>query len=122
MIRSLAIHLILFLCDRFNVWPIEEARIPMGGDAKARSQRWEQFAREDGGLFDLLGKIKTEYLAKMGTVKPGDADTLEALAIGAHVTDKLKAEVRSVIAAGKIDEATENRRAQLGVKPVRKSI
>lgn len=120
--RKLAIRLVLWLCDRFDVHPLDEARINMGADKKARSQRWEAFAREDGGLFDLLDKIKAEYLAKMGQVKPGDADTLEALAIGARVADQLAAQVRSVIAAGEIEDVNEDRMAKLSVVPARKSI
>ncbi len=120
--RNLAVRLVLWLCHRFDIWPVTEARIPMGGDKKARSQRWEEFAREKGGLFDLLDAIKAEYLASMGKVKPGDAKTLEALAIGAHVTDRLAAQVRSIIAAGEVEAVNEDRRAKLAVKPIRKSI
>ena len=120
--RSLAVRLILFLCDRFDVHPLDEARINMGVDKKARSQRWEAFAREEGGLFDLTSKIKAEYLASMGKVKPGDAKALEALAIGARVCDQLDAQVRSVIAAGEIAAANEDRRARLSVAPIRKSV
>ncbi|WP_160732408.1 hypothetical protein [Pelagerythrobacter marinus] len=122
MMRNLAVRLILWLCNRFDVWPVEEARRNMGGDKKARSLRFEEFAREEGGLFDLLDKIKAEYLAKMGQVKPGDAKTLETLAIGARVADQLAAQVRSVIAAGEIEAVNEDRRAKMNVTPIRKSI
>lgn len=120
--RTLAVRLILWLCDRYGVHPLDEARIHMGTDKQARSQRWEMFARENGGLFDMLDKIKAEYLAKMGQVKPGDAKTLEALAIGARVAEGLRAEVRSVIAAGEIEARNEDRAARLSVVPTRKSV
>ena len=120
--RKIIVSLVLWLCDRFDVHPVDEARIHMGTDKKARSQRWEAFAKEDGGLFDMLDKIKAEYLAKMGQVKPGDAKTLEALAIGARVAEALRAEVRSVIAAGEIEARNEDRAAKLSVVPARKSI
>lgn len=120
--RNLTTRLILWLCAHYSINPLDEARIHMGADKKARSQRWEMFAREEGGLFDLLDKIKAEYLAKMGSVKPGDAKTLEALAIGARVAEGLRAEVRSVIAAGEIEARNEDRVAKLSVVPTRKSI
>lgn len=120
--RKLITCLILWLCARFDVHPVEEARINMGTDKKARSHRWEAFAREDGGLFDLLDRIRGEYLAKMGQVKPGDAKTLEALAIGARVAEALRAEVRNIIAAGEIEARNEDRAARLSVVPTRKSV
>lgn len=122
MIRTLAVRLVLWLCHRFDIWPVNEERLLMGSDKKARSHRWEEFAREEGGLFDLLDKIKSEYLAKMGQVKPGDAKTLETLAIGARVADQLAAQVRSVIAAGEVEAVNEDRRAKMNVRPIRKSI
>lgn len=122
MMRKLIVRLVLWLCNRFDVHPLDETRINMGADKKARSQRWEAFAKEDGGLFDLLDRIKAEYLAKMGQVKPGDAKTLEALAIGARVAEGLRAEVRSVIAAGEIEARNEDRAAKLSVVPTRKSV
>ena len=120
--RNLAIRLILWLCNRFDIWPIDETRVHMGTDKVARSKRWELFAKESGGLFDMLDKIKADYLAKMGKVAPGDAKTLEALAIAARVTDGLKSTVVSVIADGEIEQRTEERRAAMTAKPIRKSV
>ena len=120
--RKLATRLILWLCARYDVWPIDETRINMGIDKKARSQRWQAFAVEQGGLFDMLDKVRGDYLAKMGQVKPGDAKTLEALAIGARVAEGLRSEVRSVIAAGEIEARQEDRAAKFSVVPARKSV
>ena len=120
--RNLITRLILWLCARFDVWPIDEARVHMGADKKARSQRWEAFAKEEGGLFDLTAKIKAQYLASMGKVAPGDADALEALAIGARVCDQLDAQVRTVIAAGEVEEKQEDRAARFAAVPIRKSV
>lgn len=122
MLRNFAIRLVLWLCDHFDIRPLDETRINMGADKKARSQRWEAFAKEDGGLFDMLDKIKADYLTKMGKVAPGDAKSLEALAIGARVVDGLKSEVRSVIAEGQIAQVQEDRAARLNVAPIRKSV
>lgn len=122
MLRNLATRLILFLCDRFSVHPLDEARINMGSDKQARSQRWEMFAREEGGLFDLLDTIRGEYLDAMGKVAPGDTDKLEALAIGGRVVEQLRAQVRSVIAAGEIEARNVDRAARLSVVPARKSV
>jgi|GEM_PF-1771851 len=122
MMRKLITRLILWLCDSFDIHPLDEARINMGADKQARSQRWETFAREDGGLFDLLDKIRGEYLDAMGKVAPGDAAKLEALAIGGRVAEQLRSQVRSVIAAGEIEARNEDRAAKLSVVPARKSI
>lgn len=120
--RKLIVRFILWLCNRFDVHPLDEARIDLGTDKKARSQRWEGFAREQGGLFDLTRKIKADYMAAMGRVKPGDAKALEALAIGARVCDQLDAQVRAVIASGEIEAANEDRAARLSVPPIVKSV
>ena len=122
MLRKLIARIILWACNRFAIWPIDEERIDMGGDTKARSERWHEFARERGGLFDMLDTIKAEYLARMGQVSPGDAKTLETLAIGARVADRLRAEVVNVIAAGEIEAKNEDAAARMSVVPLRKSI
>lgn len=120
--RNLAIRIVLFLCSRFDIMPLDETRIPMGDEPKARSERWQAFAKEQGGLFDMLDGVRASYLAAMGKVAPGDAKTLEALAIGAHVAEKLRAEVRSVIASGEIAQRTEDAIAKQSARPIRKSI
>lgn len=122
MIRKMAVTIILWLCDRFDVWPVDETRLAMGSDKQARSQRWHEFAREEGGLFDMLDNVRSEYIAAMGKTSPGDHAKLEALAIGAHVAERLRAEVRSVIASGEIEAVNEDRKARMSVTPVRKSI
>lgn len=122
MMRKLITRLILWMCDRFDVHPLDETRINLGADKKARSQRWEAFAKEDGGLFDLLDTIRGEYLDAMGKVQPGDTDKLEALAIGGRVVEQLRSQVRSVIAAGEIEARNEDRAAKFSVVPARKSV
>src|SRR5690606_28852680 len=105
-----------------DVHPLDETRINMGADKQARSQRWEAFAREDGGLFDLLDTIRGEYLDAMGKVQPGDTDKLEALAIGGRVVEQLRSQVRSVVAAGEIEARNEDRVAPFSVVPARKCV
>ena len=70
--RNLAIRLVLWLCRVFNIALVNEARAMNGMDAIARGQQWEAFAREEGGLFDMideqrraLKKLKRDDLDKL---------------------------------------------------------
>ena len=58
--RNLALKLVLWLCRVFDIAVLEEARLKMEADAKARSARWEVFYREEGGLADMLDAIRRE--------------------------------------------------------------
>lgn len=112
--RSLAIRLVLWLCNRFGFWPIDEARIAMGGDKVTRGQRWEQFAKEEGGLFDMIEKLRRETFEQAAELPPEDVAKLQYFALSDRNLRRLKQEVVSVIAAGEIERRNEERK-----RPVR---
>lgn len=120
--RKLITRLILFLCHRFSIWPVDETRHDMGDEAQIRAQRWEAFAREKGGLFDMLDGVRSEYLAAMGNTPPGEHARIEALAIGAATAEKLRAEVRNIIATGELAAENDDSVEKFATLPSRKSI
>ena len=107
--------IILWLCKRFDVWPIDETRIPMGGDAKERSLRWEQFAREEGGLFDMIEALRRETFEQAGEIPPHEVEKLQYAAMSDRNLRRLKQRVSGVIAAGKIETRNDaaKRRPQI---------
>lgn len=120
--RNLAIRLVLWLCARYDIVPLDETRIQMNDDAKLKSHRWEGFYRESGGLSDMLDSVQADYYAAMGKLNPGDTKAMEALAIGARVTEQLRSEVRGVIAAGSLEQSKKDAVQSLAARPARKSI
>lgn len=103
--------LILWLCRVFEVHPLDEARILMGDEAKARSHRWEAFAREDGGLFDMIEGERRKAFEAYSALPPDAHDERVYLAMSDRNWRALEARVRSVITAGKIEERNEARKA-----------
>lgn len=113
--RSLAIRLVLWLCNRFNFWPIEEARLNMGADKKARSQRWQAFANEEGGLFDMIEAQRIEAFEAYSALPPDAHDERVYLAMTDRNLRALKRRVVSVIAEGNIEETNEARSRSVSI-------
>ena len=111
--------LILWLCRTFDVHPIDEARIRMGDDAKVRSHRWEAFAKEEGGLFDMIEGERIKAFEAYSALPPNAHDERVYLAMTDRNWRALEARVRSVITAGKIEERNEARKANA---PIVKSV
>lgn len=109
MMRKLATRLILWLCNRFDVWPMDEQRIFMGDDAKARSHRWEAFAKEQGGLFDMIEALRRETFEQAAEIPPHEVEQLQYAAMSDRNLRRLKQRVQSIIAQGKIQERNEAR-------------
>lgn len=122
MLHNLATRLILWLCARFYVWPIDEARIAMGDDAKARSMRWQEFAREDGGLFDMIEAMRKKAFEEYSALPPSAHAERDYLALSDRNLRALKQRVVSVIAAGEIAEKNDAMRERMNVAPMRKSV
>jgi hypothetical protein len=71
----------------------------------------------EGGLFDMLLRLRTDYFAKVGQLHPGERDKLLALGMADKIARELEREVRSVIETGKMranDKAHTERVANIG--------
>jgi len=80
--------------------PLE--RIANGTDAIARGQRWEAFAEEEGGLYDMIASLRRDYFTKVGQLSPGDTDKLLALGMADKIVQEIERKVQSVIETGRI--------------------
>lgn len=77
-------------------------RINNGTDAIARGQRWEQFYAEEGGIRDVVSNLRHSYFEKVGSLKPGDTESLMALGMADRIAREIDREVQSIIETGKI--------------------
>lgn len=100
--RNLAIRLVLWLCARFNIVMLDEARKFASPDAVARGQRWEAFYHEEGGLADMLVAIRKEAFEAAAELDPRDTDKIYYWATADRNLRKLDQRVRSVIVNGQI--------------------
>ena len=82
--------------------PREFERINNGSGATARGYRWEQFYAEQGGLADMIARLRKAYFAKVGELKAGETEALQLLAIADRIAREIEREVLSVIETGKI--------------------
>ena len=82
-------------------------RTRMGGDAIARGERWESFYREEGGLADMIERLRRSYFEKVGSLKPGDHDSLVALGMADRIAREIEQQVRQVIDTGKIEASAK---------------
>ena len=103
MLRKLVLRLVMWLCARCDINPLDEARVNMGADKVARSQRWEAFANEEGGIFDMIEALRKESFEAYGELPPSAHDERVYLAMTDRNLRRLKQRVVSVITAGKIE-------------------
>ena len=101
--RDLAIRLVLWLCNRFDIALIDERRSEQMPDAIARAERWEAFAKESGGLYDMIEKQRREAFQAYADTAPDDVATKEHLAMQDRALRQLQARVASIVATGKIE-------------------
>jgi hypothetical protein len=114
--RNLAIRLVLWLCARFDIVPLDETRRFVTPDAVARGQRWEAFYSEEGGLADMVAQARREAFEAYAECRPDAVSEKEYLAASDRCWRQLDARVRNVIATGKLAaKEAEHRGAAMGM-------
>lgn len=103
--RNLAIRLVLWLCARFDIVPITEARLHVSPDAVARAERWQQFYSETGGLADMLGALRREAFEAAQEAAAGDDQTRLAWMLQDRAYRSLEQRVLNVVATGRAMQA-----------------
>ena len=83
-----------------------------GANAVARGQRWERFYNEEGGLHDMIVRMRQAYFAKVGELKPGEHDALLLLATADRLARELDKEVKAIIDSGLIEQKRLNDNAR----------
>ncbi len=116
-------RILLWLCKRFNVHTIDYTRKDNGNDAIIRGQRWEEFAREEGGLFDMIDEARREAFEAYADTHPNETKVKDHLARQDRCWRQLQGRVEHVITTGHIKAASQGELDRLGnVKPIRKSV
>lgn len=82
-------------------------------DAIARASRWQAFYNEPGGVADLIAGIRKSYFEKVGNLKPGDTDALQALATADRICRELDAAICAVIDTGKLEQEARKHTDQI---------
>lgn len=82
----------------------EYPRINNGAEAVARGKRWEVFYAEENGVRDMILSLRQDYFAKVADLKPGDLDSLKALAMADKIAREIDRKVQSIIETGKLRE------------------
>jgi hypothetical protein len=93
-----------WIAAKLGYFPREFSRTRHGADAVERGQRWEAFYREEGGLADMIGRLRRDYFEKVADLKPGDLEALRALAMADRIAREIENKVQAVIDTGKIAE------------------
>ena len=96
-------RLILWLARMAGVNLIDEARLMNGGDAVVRGQRWESFYREEGGLADMIAKLRRSYFEAASAVGHRDDGLLYEFAVADRMARELEREVQQIIVTGKAE-------------------
>lgn len=100
--RNLAVRLVLWLCRRFDINPLDEARRFVSPDAVTRGQRWEGFYHEQGGLADMIQSARREAFEAYAECRPDNVAEKEYLAASDRCWRQIDRRIRSVIETGKI--------------------
>lgn len=101
--RNLAVKLVLWLCARFGIVPLDEARRFASPDAVARGQRWEAFFHEEGGLADMIAALRREAFEAAAELDPSDTAKIYYWATADRNLRRLEQKVRGVIVNGQIE-------------------
>lgn len=107
--RNLAIRLTLWLVARLQIDVVEQARIMGGTDAIQRGQRWESFYREEGGLADMIARLRKGYFEAASAIGHRDDKQLYEFVVADRMARELDREVQQIIVTGKA--ALERREA-----------
>lgn len=113
--RNLLARLILWLARRLDINLIDEARIRMGPDKVARSQRWEAFANEDGGLFDMIEHERRVAFEAYSACPPDARAERDYLAMTDRNWRTLKQRIAGVIVEGKIEQRNADAKRQVRI-------
>ena len=90
------------IAARYGYTRREYPRVNNGTDAIARGQRWAAFYGEEGGLADMIASLRRTYFERVGTLKPGDTESLMALGMADRIAREIEREVQTVIETGKL--------------------
>ena len=101
--HNIAVRLILWLCHRLNINPINHARMVASHDAVHRGQQWDMFYREEGGLRDMLADIRREAFEAAGELDPKETDKIYYWAMADRNVRKLQNRIEAVIVTGRVE-------------------
>ena len=88
--------------------PRDYPRINNGDESVSRGRRWEGFYSEVGGLADMIEGLRKGYFDRVGNLKPGDVEGLQALAMADQIARHLDGQVRLVIESGKLAQSQKD--------------
>ena len=108
MISEMIQRLILWLCRRYDINPIEQARIQAGADVVERGRQWDAFYREEGGLRDMLNDIRREAFEVAGEIDPRETDKIYYWAMADRNVRKLQNRIEAVITSGRVELGRRN--------------
>jgi hypothetical protein len=103
MMRALAIRLTLWLVSRLAINVVDQARLHGGADAVQRGQRWEMFLREEGGLADMLTKLRRGYFEAASAIGHRDDKQLYEFVVADRIARELEREVLQIVVTGKAE-------------------
>lgn len=109
----------LFLSARYDINLVDETRRDNGSDAVARGERWEAFALENGGLFDMIEGQRRDAFEAFADLRPDDIAEKTYLAAQDRCWRQVRARIEGVIATGKMKRDAEA--ADAAVVSLRKS-
>ena len=101
--RNVAIRIVMWLCRRFDIVPLDEARRFVSPDAIIRGQRWESFYHEEGGLADMILQARREAFEAYSECRPDNVAEKEYLAASDRCWRQIDRRIRTVIETGKLE-------------------
>lgn len=99
--RNLVLRLVMWLCARYDINPVEEQRRLAPQDRVIRGQRWEEFYSEEGGLRDMIAGIRQNYFEQASALGHRDNDKLYEFAVADRQARELEREVLQIVASGR---------------------
>ncbi|MXO72877.1 hypothetical protein [Alteraurantiacibacter buctensis] len=101
--RNALTRLALWLVRRLGINVLEQTRLNTPADAVARGQRWEAFYHEEGGLADMIARLRQDYFEAASAVGHRDNDKLYEFAVADRMAREIEREVVQIIYTGKAE-------------------
>ncbi|MGV0964204.1 MAG: hypothetical protein ACOYBT_09970 [Polynucleobacter sp.] len=98
-------NLLDWIAARLGYVTRDYARVRNGADAIARGQRWEAFYREEGGIADMITRLRMGYFEASAALGVSDLDKRYEYALADRLARELDREVRTIIETGKMRQA-----------------
>ena len=109
--RNLAVKLVMWLCDRYAINVVDEARFKLNEDQIAKANRWREFINEEGGLLDFIEALRRQGFEQAAETPVDETETLRYWAMSDRNLRRIKGMALSIVQSGELEEERDRKKS-----------